>query len=166
MANTQPEVQSELSHVDAQGRARMVDVGDKAVTERRAVAEGRVLMRAETLALIRDSALKKGDVLTTAEIAGVMAAKRTHELIPLCHPLMLNRVLVELRLVDDPPAVAIRAEVRCSGKTGVEMEALTAVSVAGLTVYDMAKAVDREMRIDAVRLREKDGGRSGTIRID
>ena len=144
----------------------MVDVGDKAVTERRAVAEGRVLMRAETLALIRDSALKKGDVLTTAEIAGVMAAKRTHELIPLCHPLMLNRVLVELRLVDDPPAVAIRAEVRCSGKTGVEMEALTAVSVAGLTVYDMAKAVDREMRIDAVRLREKDGGRSGTIRID
>ena len=169
MANTQPtqtDGQSELSHVDAQGRARMVDVGDKAVTERRAVAEGRVLMRAETLALIRDSALKKGDVLTTAEIAGVMAAKRTHELIPLCHPLMLNRVLVELRLVDDPPAVAIRAEVRCSGKTGVEMEALTAVSVAGLTVYDMAKAVDREMRIDAVRLREKDGGRSGTIRID
>ena len=166
MANTQSEVQSELSHVDAQGRARMVDVGDKAVTERRAVAEGRVLMRAETLALIRDSALKKGDVLTTAEIAGVMAAKRTHELIPLCHPLMLNRVLVELHLVDDPPAVAIRAEVRCSGKTGVEMEALTAVSVAGLTVYDMAKAVDREMRIDAVRLREKDGGRSGTIRID
>ena len=144
----------------------MVDVGDKDVSERRAVAEGRVLMQRETLELIRRSALKKGDVLTTAEIAGVMAAKRTHELIPLCHPLMLNRVLVELELVDDPPAVSIRAEVRCRGKTGVEMEALTAVSVAGLTIYDMAKAVDRGMRIDEIRLREKDGGRSGSIRLE
>ena len=144
----------------------MVDVGAKDVTERRAVAEGRVLMRPETLALIRDSALKKGDVLTTAEIAGVMAAKRTHELIPLCHPLMLSAVRVELSLVDEPPAITIRAEVRCAGKTGVEMEALTAVSVAALTVYDMAKAVDRGMRIDAVRLREKDGGRSGSVRLD
>jgi len=165
-AEQSPGTQPELSHIDAQGRARMVDVGDKEITERRAVAEGRVLMQPETLELIRDSALRKGDVLTTAEIAGVMAAKRTHELIPLCHPLMLNRVLVELSLVDDPPSVAIRAEVRCSGKTGVEMEALTAVSVAGLTVYDMAKAVDRGMRIDAVRLREKDGGRSGPVRLD
>ena len=144
----------------------MVDVGDKEITERRAVAEGRVLMRPETLDLIRNSALKKGDVLATAEIAGVMAAKRTHELIPLCHPLMLNKVVVELSLVDEPPSVAIRAEVRCSGKTGVEMEALTAVSVAGLTIYDMAKAVDRGMRIDAVRLREQDGGRSGSVRLD
>ena len=144
----------------------MVDVGAKDVSERRAVAEGRVLMQRETLELIRDSAVKKGDVLTTAEIAGVMAAKRTHELIPLCHPLMLNSVRVELSLVDEPPSVAIRAEVRCSGKTGVEMEALTAVSVAALTVYDMAKAVDRGMRIDDVRLREKDGGRSGSVRLD
>ncbi len=158
--------QTELSHIDAQGRARMVDVGGKAVTERHAVAEGRVLMQPETLALIRASALKKGDVLTTAELAGVMAAKRTHELIPLCHPLLLNKIAVELRLVDEPPSVAIRAEVRCSGQTGVEMEALTAVSVAGLTVYDMAKAVDRGMRIDAIRLREKDGGRSGAVRLD
>lgn len=144
----------------------MVDVGAKDVSERRAVAEGRVLMQPETLDLIRDSAVKKGDVLTTAEIAGVMAAKRTHELIPLCHPLMLNSVRVELSLVDEPPSVAIRAEVRCSGKTGVEMEALTAVSVAALTVYDMAKAVDRGMRIDDVRLRQKDGGRSGSVRLD
>ena len=165
-AEQTPERQRELSHIDAHGRARMVDVGDKDVSERRAVAEGRVLMQAETLELIRNSALQKGDVLTTAEIAGLMAAKRTHELIPLCHPLMLNQVLVELSLVDEPPSVAIRAEVRCSGKTGVEMEALTAVSVAGLTVYDMAKAVDRGMRIDAVRLREKDGGRSGSVRLE
>jgi cyclic pyranopterin phosphate synthase len=165
-AEQSPETPSDLSHIDAQGRARMVDVGEKDVTERRAVAEGRVLMQAQTLELIRSSALKKGDVLTTAEIAGVMAAKRTHELIPLCHPLMLNKVLVELSLVDKPPSIEIRAEVRCTGKTGVEMEALTAVSVAGLTVYDMAKAVDRGMRIDAVRLREKDGGQSGSVRLE
>lgn len=165
-AEQSPDTPSDLSHIDPQGRARMVDVGEKDVTERRAVAEGRVLMQAQTLELIRSSALKKGDVLTTAEIAGVMAAKRTHELIPLCHPLMLNKVLVELSLVDEPPSIAIRAEVRCSGKTGVEMEALTAVSVAGLTVYDMAKAVDRGMRIDAVRLREKDGGQSGSVRLE
>ncbi len=144
----------------------MVDVGGKDVSERRAVAEGRVLMQPATLELIRNVTLQKGDVLATSEIAGVMAAKRTHELIPLCHPLMLNRVLVALSLEDDPPSVAIRAEVRCSGKTGVEMEALTAVSVAALAVYDMAKAVDRGMRIDAVRLREKDGGRSGAVRLD
>ena len=143
----------------------MVDVGGKAVSERRAVAEGRVLMQPETLQLIRQSAIKKGDVLAAAEIAGVMAAKRTHELIPLCHPLMLSQVLVELSLVERPASVLIRAEVRCLGQTGVEMEALTAVSVAALTVYDMAKAVDRGMSIDSVRLREKDGGRSGTVRL-
>lgn len=157
--------QTELSHVDAAGRARMVDVGAKDVTERRAVAEGRVLMQPQTLELIRNAALKKGDVLVTAELAGVMAAKRTHELIPLCHPLALTHIGVELELVENPPSVEIRATVRCSGRTGVEMEALTAVSVAALTVYDMAKAVDRGMRIEGVRLREKDGGRSGSLRL-
>ncbi len=161
-----------LSHVDAAGRARMVDVGDKQVSERAAVAEGRVLMQAETAALIANNALQKGDLLTTAELAGVMAAKRTHELIPLCHPLALSHVGVECALERDPQtppgfggAVAIRARVRCRGRTGVEMEALTAVSVAALTVYDMAKAVDRGMRITDVRLREKSGGRSGEIRL-
>ena len=153
----------------------MVDVGDKAETERRAVAEGRVLMQAATAALIRDNALKKGDVLVTAELAGVMAAKRTHELIPLCHPLALTHIAVECRLEDGAAesfpagfggAVQIRARVRTRGQTGVEMEALTAVSVAALTVYDMAKAVDRGMRINEVRLREKSGGRSGAISLD
>ncbi|MCY3920712.1 MAG: cyclic pyranopterin monophosphate synthase MoaC [Chloroflexi bacterium] len=162
-----------LSHVDAAGRARMVDVGDKDVSERAAVAEGRVLMQAGTAALIADNALRKGDLLATAELAGVMAAKRTHELIPLCHPLALSHVSVECALeaeAETPPgfggAVAIRARVRCRGRTGVEMEALTAVSVAALTVYDMAKAVDRGMRITDVRLREKSGGRSGEIRLE
>ncbi len=162
-----------LSHVDAAGRARMVDVGDKDVSERAAVAEGRVLMQAGTAALIADNALRKGDLLATAELAGVMAAKRTHELIPLCHPLALSHVGVECALeegAETPPgfggAVAIRARVRCRGRTGVEMEALTAVSVAALTVYDMAKAVDRGMRITDVRLREKSGGRSGEIRLE
>ena len=159
------DTETALSHVDAQGRARMVDVGAKAVTERRAVAEGRVTMQPETLELIRSAAIKKGDVIAAAEIAGVMAAKRTHELIPLCHPLMLSKVQVEVTLGDNPPSAAIRAEVRCEGKTGVEMEALTAVTVAALTVYDMAKAVDRGMRIESVRLREKDGGRSGSVRL-
>ena len=143
----------------------MVDVGEKEVTERRALAEGRVLMRAETVALIREQGLKKGDVLTTAELAGVMAAKRTHELIPLCHPLALTHVEVEAELCDHPASVSIRASVRCRGRTGVEMEALTAASVAALTVYDMAKSVDRGMRITEVRLREKDGGRSGSVRL-
>lgn len=156
---------SALSHIDAAGRARMVDVGDKDVTERSAVAEGAVLMEAETLRLIEGAQLKKGDVLTTAQLAGVMAAKRTHELIPLCHPLALSHVEVELRPEVDPPRIAIRASVRCNGRTGVEMEALTAVSVAALTVYDMAKAVDRGMRITDVRLREKRGGRSGDVRL-
>ena len=162
-----------LSHVDAAGRARMVDVGDKEVSERAAVAEGRVLMQAETAALIANNALEKGDLLATAELAGVMAAKRTHELIPLCHPLALSHVGVECALESDPEtppgfggAVAIRARVRCRGRTGVEMEALTAVSVAALTVYDMAKAVDRGMRITDIRLREKSGGRSGEIRLE
>ena len=152
-----------LSHIDAAGRARMVDVGDKDVTERSAVAEGCVTMQAETLLLIERAQLKKGDVLTTAQLAGVMAAKRTHELIPLCHPLALSHIDLELTPRREPPRVEIRASVRCRGRTGVEMEALTAVSVAALTVYDMAKAVDRGMRITDVRLREKRGGRSGEI---
>ena len=143
----------------------MVDVGDKDVTERSAVAEGCVMMQAETLLLIERAQLKKGDVLTTAQLAGVMAAKRTHELIPLCHPLALSHVDVELTPRQEPPRVEIRASVRCRGRTGVEMEALTAVSVAALTVYDMAKAVDRGMRITDVRLREKRGGRSGEIEL-
>ena len=157
--------QAALSHVDAGGRARMVDVGGKDVTERSAIAEGAVLMEAETLRLIERAQVKKGDVLTTAQLAGVMAAKRTHELIPLCHPLALSHVDLELTAEADPPRIAIRASVRCSGRTGVEMEALTAVSVAALTVYDMAKAVDRGMRITDVRLREKRGGRSGDVRL-
>ena len=154
-----------LSHIDAAGRARMVDVGDKDVTERSAVAEGCVLMQAETLRLIERAQLKKGDVLTTAQLAGVMAAKRTHELIPLCHPLALSHIDLELTPQQEPPRVQIRASVRCRGRTGVEMEALTAVSVAALTVYDMAKAVDRGMRITDVRLREKRGGKSGRIEL-
>ena len=159
-----------LSHVDGEGRARMVDVGAKEESEREAVAEGRVLVQAATLQRIRDADLQKGDLLTTAQIAGVMAAKRTHELVPLCHPLTLTHVEVELRLSEEVPegfggAVEIRAAVRCRGRTGVEMEALTAVSVAALTVYDMAKAVDRGMRISDVRLREKRGGRSGDVKL-
>jgi len=152
-----------LTHLDSTGRARMVDVGGKPVTERMAVACGEVLMRPETLALIRQGALKKGDVLTIAEIAGVMGAKRTAELIPLCHPLALTQVLVELTLDEALPGVRITATARTSGKTGVEMEALTAVAIAALTVYDMAKAAEKTMRIHNIRLVEKRGGQSGDV---
>jgi cyclic pyranopterin phosphate synthase len=161
-----------LSHLDAAGRARMVDVGAKGDTERVAIARGEVHMRPETLRLIREGAIKKGDVLTVAEVAGVMAAKRTSELIPLCHPLALTQVLVEVEATQGarPGAaegqivgVEITATVRTKGKTGVEMEALTAVSVAALTVYDMAKAAEKTMRIANVRLVEKHGGRSGDV---
>ena len=151
-----------LTHLDESGRARMVDVGAKDVTERVAVARGRVTMRPETLALIVAGNLPKGDVLTVAQIAGVMAAKRTSELIPLCHPLLLNQVVVTCAPNAAESCVDIEATVRVSGKTGVEMEALTAVTVAGLTLYDMAKAVDRGMRLTDVRLARKSGGRSGT----
>lgn len=151
-----------LTHLDEAGRARMVDVGAKDVTERVAVARGRVTMRPETLALIVAGNLPKGDVLTVAQIAGVMAAKRTSELIPLCHPLLLNQVVVTCAPNAAESCVDIEATVRVSGKTGVEMEALTAVTVAGLTLYDMAKAVDRGMRLTDVRLARKSGGRSGT----
>lgn len=151
----------ELTHLDESGRARMVDVGDKAVTERLAVARGAVYMEPETLRLIIEGNVKKGDVLTIAELAGVMAAKRTSELIPLCHPLLLNKVEVVCTPEPATNRVSIEATVRVSGKTGVEMEALTAVTVAALTIYDMAKAVDRGMRIGDVRLVRKEGGRSG-----
>ena len=152
---------STLTHIDSAGAARMVDVGGKEVTDRVGIAEGTVLMRAETLALIRQGDAKKGDVLGTARIAGIMAAKRTHDLIPLCHPLALTSVKVDLALADAPPRVTVRAAVETSGRTGVEMEALTAVSVACLTVYDMVKAVDRGLRITDIRLVEKRGGNSG-----
>ena len=155
---------SGLTHIDAAGEARMVEVGDKDVTERVAVAEGSVLMDDGTLALIRSGDAKKGDVLGTARIAGIMAAKRTHELIPLCHPLALTSVKLDLALADGPARVVVRATAKVSARTGVEMEALTAVAVACLTIYDMVKAADRGMRIAEVRLVEKRGGKSGDYR--
>jgi cyclic pyranopterin phosphate synthase len=153
---------SRLTHLDASGAANMVDVSEKTVTSRTAVAEGSVVMRPETVALIRQGDAKKGDVLGTARLAGIMAAKRTHELIPLCHPLLISKVKVDCALDEDLPGVRVSAEVKVSGQTGVEMEALTAVSVACLTVYDMVKAADKGMRIENIRLRHKSGGRSGT----
>ena len=152
---------SKLTHFDDKGAAHMVDVGDKSVTERIAVAEGRVLMNAETLGMITGGTAKKGDVLGVARLAGIMASKKTSDLIPLCHPLPLNKVSVELEPEQDPPAIRITATCKVSGKTGVEMEALTAVSVASLTVYDMCKAVQKDMVIDQVRLLHKAGGKSG-----
>ena len=154
-----------LSHLSNRGEARMVDVSAKPATERVAIAEGRVTMTAKTLALVRQGNAKKGDVLGTARIAGIQAAKRTHELIPLCHPLPIAQV--EIDLVPDAklPGIVVRARVKVAGKTGVEMEALTAVSVACLTIYDMVKAVERGMRIEGIRLIEKSGGRSGHYRL-
>jgi len=154
-------IMSELTHLDETGRATMVDVGAKAVTERVAVARGRVVMQPETLRLIIAGNVKKGDVLTVAQLAGIMAAKRTSELIPLCHPLLLSHVAVTCTPDPDTDCVEIEATVRVAGRTGVEMEALTAVTVAGLTIYDMAKAVDRRMRLTDVRVVHKAGGRSG-----
>ncbi len=153
----------QLSHIDEQGRAHMVDVGDKPTTQREAIAAGEIVMLPATLALIRVGNVKKGDVLTVAQLAGVMAAKRTSELIPLCHPLPLSYIDVQFGFDDDLPGIFITATVRNSGKTGVEMEALTAVSVAALTIYDMAKAVEKTMRIQNIRLREKRGGQSGDV---
>jgi cyclic pyranopterin phosphate synthase len=152
-----------LSHLDESGRARMVDIIDKPETERTAIAKGEVRMLPATMALIQAGAMKKGDVLTVAQLAGVMGAKRTADLIPLCHPLPLTQVDVQLELDAVLPGVQITAIVRTVGKTGVEMEALTAVAVAALTVYDMAKAVEKTMRIQNIRLVEKHGGRSGDI---
>ncbi|MSO75724.1 MAG: cyclic pyranopterin monophosphate synthase MoaC [Alphaproteobacteria bacterium] len=153
---------TDLTHFDAEGRAVMVDVSDKPTSARTAIAAGRVIMRSETLRLVQAGGVTKGDVLGVARLAGIMAAKRTAELIPLCHPLPLASVTLEL--VCDPagPAVDIRATCKVTGRTGVEMEALTAVSVAALTIYDMCKAVDRGMRIEAIHLVHKSGGKSGT----
>jgi len=160
-----------LTHLDEHGRARMVDVGHKDDTQREAVARGRILMKPETLALIQEGGIAKGDVLAVAQVAGIMAAKRTHELIPMCHPLLLTHVSLnfEPHPADSPEGLAtidISATVRTTGKTGVEMEALMAVSVAGLTIYDMCKAVDRAMQIDGVRLAKKSGGKSGEIVLE
>lgn len=152
-----------LTHVDASGKARMVDVGDKPETARSAIAKGEVVMRPETLALIREGALKKGDVLTVAQVAGISAGKRTADLIPFCHPLPLTHLAVDFELDDDLPGVRITASARTTGQTGVEMEALTAVSVAALTIYDMAKAAEKTMRIQNIRLTEKTGGQSGDV---
>jgi cyclic pyranopterin phosphate synthase len=157
---------TKLTHIDASGAAAMVDVSEKDVTHRTAVAEGTVVMQAATLALIRAGDAKKGDVLGVARVAGIMASKKTHDLIPLCHPLLLSKVAVDLVLDDALPGVRVTATVRVSGQTGVEMEALTAVSVACLTIYDMVKAADRGMRIEGIRLLEKDGGKSGSWRAN
>ena len=152
---------SRLTHLSDAGEARMVDVSGKAVTERVAVAEGRVLMARATLDLVLAGDAKKGDVLGAARIAGIMAAKKTHELIPLCHPLLLTKVTLDVDFDDALPGLRVRALARVAGQTGVEMEALTAVSVAALTLYDMVKAAEKGMEIGAIRLEMKDGGRSG-----
>lgn len=152
---------SELTHFNPQGRARMVDVTEKAATHRRAVAAGEVRVSRETMAHIRAGTLKKGDVLAVAQVAGIQAAKHTWELIPMCHPLPLTGIDITFSLSDDPCAVEITAAVTCTGVTGVEMEALTAVSTAALTIYDMCKAVQKDMEITHIRLLEKSGGKSG-----
>ena len=153
-----------LSHVDARGRARMVDVTKKNSTLRVAVARGKIAMRSKTLALIVAKKIEKGDVLTVARIAGIMAAKKTPDLVPMCHPLNISSVGISLRPKKNPSRVEIEATVKVTGQTGVEMEAMTAVSVCGLTIYDMCKAVDREMSIGGIQLVEKRGGKSGTFK--
>lgn len=153
----------DLTHFDSDGRARMVDVGEKHDTARRAIATGRISMRRETGKRILDGQIGKGDVLQVARLAGIMAAKKTSDLIPLCHPLPLNAINIDLKISSDFQSVEIEAECKTSGKTGVEMEALTAVTVAALTIYDMAKAIDREMSIEGIRLLHKSGGKSGTF---
>jgi cyclic pyranopterin phosphate synthase len=156
--------QAALTHIDAKGEARMVDVSQKPATERIAVAEGAVVMQKATLDLIVAGNARKGDVLGTARVAAIMAAKRTHELIPLCHPLLLSKVEVDIETDKTLPGCRVRATVKVSGPTGVEMEALTAVSVGCLTIYDMVKAADRAIRIEGIRLIEKKGGKSGHFR--
>ena len=163
-ANNGPELH--LTHLDDQGNAKMVDVGDKEVTSREAVARGHVSIQPETLRLIKEGLMKKGDVLTISQLAGIMGAKKTSELIPLCHPLPLDRVDVDLELDEKEGRINITATAKTTARTGVEMEALTAVSVAALTLYDMCKSVDRGMRIEALRLVKKSGGRSGDINLD
>ncbi len=155
-----------LSHLNERGEARMVDVSDKAETERTAIARGFVMMKPETLELVVSGEAKKGDVLATARIAGIMAAKRTSDLIPLCHPLAIAKVVIDFEPFDDPSGIEVRATVKVTGKTGVEMEALTGVSVACLTIYDMLKAADKGMAFVDIRLLEKTGGRSGNFRAE
>lgn len=155
----------ELTHFNEQGRARMVDVTAKAVTHRRAVAVGQVRMAPQTMACIRQGTLKKGDVLAVAQVAGIQAAKHTWELIPMCHPLPLSGIDITFSLSDDPCMVEIQAAVTCTGVTGVEMEALTAVTTAALTIYDMCKALQKDMEITNIHLREKSGGKSGDYRV-
>lgn len=155
-----------LSHIDEKGNAHMVDVSEKDVTSRTAVAKGSIWLQPETLTMIREGLAKKGDVIGTARIAGIMAAKRTHELIPLCHPLALSKVTVDIDEADGDNRIDVTATVKVTGQTGVEMEALTAVSVTCLTLYDMVKAVDRGIRISDIRLVEKTGGKSGTFQAD
>ena len=155
-----------LTHADDQGNVHMVDVGRKPDTERKAVAKGEVLMRLETLRLIAEKGTPKGDVLAAAQLAGILAAKQTHHLIPLCHPLMLTQIDVGFGIDERVPRIEITATVRTTGKTGVEMEALTAVSVAALTIYDMAKAVEKTMRISNIRLVSKSGGKSGEVKLE
>jgi len=157
---------TKLSHLNERGEAHMVDVSDKSVTSRTAIAEGFVTMAAATLALIESGTAKKGDVLATARIAGIMAAKKTSDLIPLCHPLAITKVTVDFTPSQNPPGLRVEAQVRVAGQTGVEMEALTAVTVACLTIYDMLKAADKAMTFEGIRLVEKTGGRSGTYRAD
>lgn len=157
---------ADLTHFDQDGRAHMVDVGSKPVTSRRAVAEGEITMAAETVEKIRQGGFGKGDVLAVARLAGIMGAKQTASLIPLCHPLGLDHVALDLALDDGLPGVTITATCQVTGRTGIEMEAMTAVSVAALTIYDMCKAVDRGMQIGAIRLTHKSGGKSGDFNAD
>ena len=152
-----------LSHIDSKGNAHMVDVGEKSVSHRMARAKGQVVLQRETLEMVKMGVLKKGDVLTVAKIAGIQAAKKTSDLIPLCHPLIINKIDLELSIDEKLPGIQIEALVKTYGKTGVEMEALTAVSIAALTIYDMIKAVEKSARIEKIRLVEKRGGRSGDI---
>jgi len=156
---------SELTHVDAQGKAQMVDVTDKTPTVREAVAAAQITMQPQTLRAIQSGGMPKGDVMAVARVAGIMAAKQTHNLIPLCHPLPITKVNVDFNF-DERGIVYIRARAKCTGVTGIEMEALTAASVAALTIYDMCKAIDRAMRIDGIRLLEKRGGKSGDIVLE
>ena len=157
---------AELTHFNDQGRARMVDVTDKAVTHRTAIARGEIQMSRETFEKIKAGTIKKGDVLAVAQVAGIQAAKHTWELIPMCHPLPLTGIDITFALLEDPFRVEITAQVTCTGVTGVEMEALTAVSAAALTVYDMCKAVQKDMRIEHIRLLSKSGGKSGDYQIE
>jgi cyclic pyranopterin phosphate synthase len=154
---------NDFTHLDAQGNARMVDIGDKPITERVAIAKGEIILNQKVMSLIREKKVKKGDVFTVAEIAGIQAAKRTHELIPLCHPILLQKVSVDIQFLPDDLGLEITSSVKSTGQTGAEMEALTAVSVAALTVYDMIKAAQKDARIQNIRLVEKHGGVSGDV---